>query len=469
MGGAMKAVKLGMIWVLVGMGLAMLLSVGVLGSAQSVSAQDSTDPVFVGAGDIAGCGADRTGDQATAKLLHNIVDTSSSPTTVFTTGDNAYDKGTLLEYQTCYGPQPTTDQPNWGEFKAITMPSPGNHEYETAGASGYFDYFSATPSAPVPNTLENPGLMPGKGYYSYDLGSWHIISLNSNCSFVDGGVAGNGCAAGSDQVTWLKKDLAAHPNACTLAYWHHPRFSSGSTSGGNSKMKPFWEALYAAKADVVLNGHVHNYEHFFPQTPSGERNLEQGIRQFVVGTGGYSLNAFKIPPLTNTWVRDASANGVLKLTLHPKGYDWEFVAEAGKTFRDSGSDTCEPDGTTPTDPVPGPPTVISTSPANNTTGIATDPVTATFSEDMKASSIITPATTFKLVKLNSNGTTKVAANVSYDAATKQAILEPASNLSSGTYKATVTTGAQDSAGNALDQRPNIAGNQSKSWKFTVVQ
>jgi hypothetical protein len=223
---------------------------------------------------------------------------------------------------------------------------------------------------------------------------------------------------------------------------------------------------------AAVNGHVHNYEHFFPQTPSGERNLEQGIRQFVVGTGGYSLNTFKISPLTNTKVRDASANGVLKLTLHPNGYDWEFVPEAGKTFSDSGSDSCEPDGTTPTD-VPGPPTVISTSPANNTTGIAPANVIATFSEDMDASdadgdpSTIT-ATTFKLVKLNSNGTTtKVTANVSYDATTKQAILGPTSNLSSGTYKATVTTGAQDLAGNALDQKPNIAGNQSKSWKFMV--
>jgi hypothetical protein len=464
----MKSMKVGMIWVLGGMGLAMLLSVGVLDSAQSVSAQDSTDQVFVGAGDIAGCGAARTGDQATAKLLHNIVDTASSPTTVFTTGDNAYDKGTLLEYNTCYGPQTTTD-PNWGEFKAITKPSPGNHEYETAGASGYFDYFSATPSAPVPNTTANPGLTPGKGYYSYDLGSWHIISLNSNCSFVDGGVAGNGCAAGSDQERWLRADLAAHSNACTLAYWHHPLFSSGSTSGGNSKMKAFWEALYAAKADVVLNGHVHNYEHFFPQTPSGKKDLEQGIREFVVGTGGYSLNAFKISPLTNTKVRDASANGVLKLTLHPTGYDWEFVPEAGKTFSDSGSDTCEPDGTTPTDPVPGPPTVISTSPA---TIASSANVTATFSEDMKASSIITPATTFKLVKLNANGTTtKVTAQVSYpdpNSPPYTAKLDPSSNLSSGgTYKATVTTGAQDLWGNALDQKPNIAGNQSKSWKFTV--
>jgi hypothetical protein len=168
-------------------------------------------------------------------------------------------------------------------------------------------------------------------------------------------------------------------------------------------------------------------------------------------------------------VRDASANGVLKLTLHLTGYDWEFVPEAGKTFSDSGSDTCEPDGTTPTDPVPGPPTVISTSPA---TIASSANVTATFSEDMKASSIITPATTFKLVKLNANGTTtKVTAQVSYpdpNSPPYTAKLDPSSNLSSGgTYKATVTTGAQDLWGNALDQKPNIAGNQSKSWKFTV--
>jgi hypothetical protein len=452
----MKAMKLGMIWVLVGLGLAMLLSVGVLGSAQSVSAQDSTDPVFVGAGDIASCDVNRTGDEATAKLLHNIVDPATSPTKVFTTGDNAYESGTLSQYKDCYGS-------NWGDFKAITVPSLGNHEYySTASASGYFDYFSAAPSAPVPNTTANPGLTPGKGYYSYDLGSWHMISLNSNCSFV-------ACAAGSAQVEWLKKDLAANSKACTLAYWHHPRFSSKLSSGGNSNMKPFWEALYAAKADVVLNGHVHNYEHFFPQTPSGKKDLEQGIREFVVGTGGYSLNAFKTT-VANSQERYRATNGVLKLTLHSTSYDWKFVAEDGTT-PDSGSDyPCEPDGTTPTDPVPGQqPMVISTSPANNTTGTATEDVTATFSEPMDASTIT--ATTFKLVKLNANGTTtKVTADVRYDDATKKAILDPdpANNLDLGrTYKATVTTGAKDLAGNALDQKPNITGNQSKSWKFTV--
>jgi Bacterial Ig-like domain/Calcineurin-like phosphoesterase len=455
----MKSMKLG-VWVLVGMGLAMVLSVGFLVPEGSVSAQVSADPVFVGAGDIASCG--RTGDEATAKLLHNIVDDPAAPpTTVFTTGDNAYEDGKLSEYEDCY-------RPNWGQFKTRTMPSPGNHEYQTPGASGYFDYFSATPSPPVPN----PGLTPGKGYYSYNLGSWHIISLNSNCSFVETSTSGGGCAAGSDQVTWLKDDLAANSyTKCTLAYWHHPLFSSGSLSGGNSNMKPFWDALYAAKADVVLNGHVHNYERFAPQDSNGElpADPERGIREFVVGTGGYSKNAFKtIVANSVKESRNADAFGVLKLTLHPNGYDWEFVPEAGKTFTDSGSDSCEPDGTTPTDPVPGPPTVISTSPANNTTGIATDPVTATFSEPMDENTIT--ATTFKLVKLNSDGTTTKVTDttVTYDTATKKAILDPTSDLSTGqTYKATVTTGAQDSAGNALDQKPNIAGNQSKSWKFTV--
>jgi hypothetical protein len=414
--------------------------VATLWAVGPAAGQEVGDPVLVGAGDIGSCRS--TGDEAAASLLEGI------DGTVATLGDHAYPRGTAADFARCY-------DPSWGQFKARTKPSPGNHEYETAGASGYFNYFG--PAAGDTS----------KGYYSYDLGSWHVISLNSNCSFVAGG-----CAAGSPQVQWLKNDLAAHSNACTLAYWHHPLFSSGPLSGGNSQMKPFWEALYTAKADVVLNGHVHNYERFAPQTPSGVADPAQGIREFVVGTGGRSLNTFKINPhLKNSEVGSADSYGVLKLTLHPTGYDWEFVPVAGETFSDIGSDSCDPGGTTPTDPVPGPPTVISTSPANNTTGIATANVTATFSEDMMASSIITPATTFKLVKLNAGGTTtKVTATVSYDAATKKAILDPSSDLSSGsTYKATVTTGAQDLAGNALDQKPNIADNQSKSWKFTVVQ
>jgi hypothetical protein len=231
-------------------------------------------------------------------------------------------------------------------------------------------------------------------------------------------------------------------------------------------VKPFWDALYAAKADVILNGHIHNYERFAPQKPTGEKDAPaRGIREFVVGTGGYSLNTFDTTqPALNSESRYASNFGVLKLTLHPTSYDCEFVAADGTT-QDSGRDyPCEPDGTTPTDPAPGPPTVISTSPATIAT---TDSVTATFSEPMDASTIT--ATTFKLVKLNADGTTtKVTATVGYEAAREQTILDPANNLGSGrTYKATVMTGAKDSAGNPLDQNPNMAGNQPKSWKFTV--
>ena len=230
-------------------------------------------------------------------------------------------------------------------------------------------------------------------------------------------------------------------------------------------MKAFWEALYAAKADVVLNGHVHNFEVFRPQTPSGVAN-PAGIREFVVGTGGYSLNAFKTT-VANSQERYRATNGVLKLTLHSTSYDWRFVAEDGTTPPGlSGSDSCDPDGTTLPDTTP--PTVESTIPSAKEIEVApTIDVTATFSEKMMETSI--NGTTFKLVKLNADGTTtKVTADVSYDVATKKAILNPSGDLSpGGTYKATVTSGAQDLQNNALDQKPNIAGNQNKSWKFTV--
>jgi hypothetical protein len=276
-----------------------------------------TDPVFVGAGDIASCAS--TGDEATANLLDDIVAKAPSTTTVFTTGDDAYESGTDTEFASCYNP-------TWGRHQARTRPTVGNHEYySTANASGYFGYFGSILSAAGDT---------GQGYYSYDLGSWHMIALNSNCSFV------GGCASGSAQEQWLKADLAAHSNTCTLAYWHHPRFSSKLSSGGNSSVKPFWDALYAAKADVVLNGHVHNYERFAPQTPSGGADPAQGIREFVVGTGGKSLNTFTKTTVANSQVRQANAYGVLKLTLHPTSYDWQFVTAPGGTVADSGSGSC---------------------------------------------------------------------------------------------------------------------------------
>jgi hypothetical protein len=251
------------------------------------AATQRDDPVFVGAGDIASCAS--SGDEATAKLLDGI------PGTVYNLGDNAYEDGTAAEFANCYNP-------SWGRHKARTKPTPGNHEYHTAGASGYF-------------------------------GAWHIISLNSMCENV------GGCGTSSPMVTWLKADLTAHPSSCTLAYWHHPVFSSGSEHGNDPKMIPSWDALYAAGADVVLSGHDHDYERFAPQTSSGVADPARGIREFVVGTGGKSHYSFGTIR-ANSVVRNSDTNGVLKLTLHPTSYDWRFVPEAGKTFSDPGTGNC---------------------------------------------------------------------------------------------------------------------------------
>jgi acid phosphatase type 7 len=273
----------------------------------TVNTTAQSDPVFVGAGDIASCAS--SGDEATAKLLDSI------PGTVYNLGDNAYEDGTAAEFANCYNP-------SWGRHKARTKPTPGNHEYHTAGASGYFGYFGTA-----------AGPEPQKGYYSYNLGAWHIISLNSMCENV------GGCGASSPMVSWLKGDLAANPSSCTLAYWHHPVFSSGSEHGNDPKMIPSWDTLYAAGADVVLSGHDHDYERFAPQTSSGVADSARGIREFVVGTGGKSHYRFGTIR-SNSQVRNSDTNGVLKLTLHPTSYEWQFVPEAGKTFSDSGSGSC---------------------------------------------------------------------------------------------------------------------------------
>jgi len=271
------------------------------------------DPVFVGAGDIASCAS--SGDEATANLLDGI------PGTVYTLGDNAYNSGTDAEFANCY-------DPSWGRHKARTKPSVGNHEYQTAGASGYYNYFGDVASPTEPGCRINC-----KGYYSYDLGAWHIVALNSMCENV------GGCGASSTMVTWLQGDLAAHPSSCTLAYWHHPVFSSGSAHGNDPKMIPSWDALYAAGADVVLSGHDHDYERFAPQKSSGEADSTRGIREFVVGTGGRSLRAFGTIR-ANSEVRNFDTYGVLKLTLHASSYEWQFVPEADKTFSDSGTGNC---------------------------------------------------------------------------------------------------------------------------------
>jgi len=264
----------------------------------------ATGNVLVGAGDIASCGL--TADTATSKLVAAV------PGTVFTAGDNAYESGSTAEFADCY-------DPTWGAFYDRTYPTVGNHEYETSGATGYFDYFGSR-AGPA-----------GSGWYAYDIGSWRIYALNSNCFVV-------GCDPGGAQEQWLRADLAANPRPCVLAYWHHPRFSSGQ-HGNDAEVAPFWSALYEAGAEVIVNGHDHDYERFAQQTPAGASSAAKGIRQFVVGTGGASLRSFGTVK-ANSQVRNSSTHGVLKLTLDTASYSWQFIPIAGKTFTDSGTGTC---------------------------------------------------------------------------------------------------------------------------------
>ena len=260
--------------------------------------------MLVGAGDIASCG--RAGDSATAALIRDI------PGAVFTTGDNAYPDGSAAQFDGCYGP-------TWGAFRDRTRPSPGNHDYGTPGAAGYFGYFGARAGD------------PSRGYYAYDLGGWRVYALNSTCAAV------GGCGAGSPQERWLSADLAANPRRCVLAYWHHPLFSSGP-HGNQPMMRAIWETLYAAHADVVINGHDHLYERFARQSPSG-RATRRGIQEFVVGTGGRSHYAFdRIKP--NSVARNSTTFGVLRLRLLDSGWTWRFVPVAGKTYTDHGERTC---------------------------------------------------------------------------------------------------------------------------------
>ena len=263
-----------------------------------------SDVVFIGAGDIGDC--TRTSDDSTGALIARL-----NPDAVFSAGDNAYPDGTATEFATCFDPA-------WGRFKAKIHPVPGNHEYHQTGALPYFQYFGAAAGDPA------------KGYYSYDLGDWHIIALNGEIS----------AGAGSAQETWLKADLAASTKTCTMAYIHRPRFSAGY-HGSNSSMQAMWQDLYDAGAELWIAGHNHDYERFAPQTATGVADPARGLREFVVGTGGAGTEAWSTtPPIAN---EEAWANpvfGVLKLTLRAGGYDWEFIPIAGYTFTDSGSGTC---------------------------------------------------------------------------------------------------------------------------------
>ncbi len=246
---------------------------------------------FVGAGDIAECGG--TTDTATGNLVRSI------PGEVFTLGDNVYPDGTAAQFSQCYDPA-------WGSFKARTHPSPGNHDYHTAGASGYFGYFGVQP------------------YYAFTLGDWRAYSLNAEISL-------------TNEVTWLKNDLAANPTACIVAYWHEPLFSSGQ-HGGDSSVKPLWDALYAAGAELILNGHDHDYERFAPQSPAGALDNTTGIREIVAGIGGAGERAFG-GAKANSQVRITNVFGVLALTLTATGYSGEFLGTDGNVH-DSFSGNC---------------------------------------------------------------------------------------------------------------------------------
>ncbi|MEV0456579.1 CBM96 family carbohydrate-binding protein [Catellatospora methionotrophica] len=279
----------------------LVVTTGTTPSPSPSTPPPSGDPVLVGAGDIADSGS---GDTATAALLDGISGT------VFTTGDNVYTNGTASEFSSYYNP-------TWGRHKARTRPAPGNHDYNTSGASGYYNYFGS---------VAGPS---GQGYYSYDLGNWHVVSLNSNISM----------SAGSAQETWLRNDLAASGKPCTIAYWHHPLFTSGANHAPSTSTRPLYQALYDYDADVIVWGHNHQYERFAPMNANGSADSSRGIRSFVAGMGGAGFYGFgTIAP--NSQARNSDTWGVLKFTLHANSYDWQFVPQAGKTYNDSGTGSC---------------------------------------------------------------------------------------------------------------------------------
>jgi hypothetical protein len=280
-------------------------------------------PVIAAAGDIA-CAPtspnrrDRVPgtclDRQTSDLL-----VSRELAAVLALGDTQYERGELSAFRSAY-------DRTWGRVKHITRPVVGNHEYQTPDAAGYFDYFNG------PGRLTGRAGRRGEGWYSFDVGGWHLVALNSICDEV------GGCGPGSPQYEWLRADLAAHPAQCTLAYWHHPRFSSGNP-GSNVRTDAFWRLLDAAGAELVLAGHSHDYERFAPQTADAVRDDARGIRSFVVGTGGKNNYPFRAVE-RNSEVRDATSSGVLLLTLRPGGYSWRFAPVSGGRLSDAGFGNC---------------------------------------------------------------------------------------------------------------------------------
>jgi hypothetical protein len=335
---------------------AVLMAIPIFGQTVTVT--------LVGAGDIANCNL--TNDEATAQLLDSTLRSLTPDSTlpplsqarVITIGDNAYPSGTRAQFANCYdnyrllpdGRVYDSSRPAWwGQYKNRTMPILGNHEYLNSSnfslkSKPYFDYFSAKrnagfkqPPAPVPNTITNPGLTLGKGYYSYDLGSWHIVALNSNdhCQYVS-------CSRKSDQAKWLRKDLAANPRACTLAYIHHPLYATG-TGGRAPEVKPLVRILYDRGADVMLNAHNHRYELLAPIDPDGNIDRVNGIRMITVGTGGDPGEGTTATPPESSEVRIFGTAGIIRMDLSGGSYSWKFVAVDGTangTVMNSGSESC---------------------------------------------------------------------------------------------------------------------------------
>jgi calcineurin-like phosphoesterase family protein len=401
----------------------------VVGSSQAISDQTAVvttapSPVIAAAGDIA-CdpgSSSFNGGLGTSGSCHQkytsdlLVGTGAAR--VLTLGDDQYENGTLTAFGQSY-------DPTWGRLKSITSPAVGNHEYGTAGAAGYFDYFNGV------GNQNGPAGDRTRGYYSFDVGAWHLISLNSNCSRV------GGCGAGAPQEQWLRQDLAASGAQCTLAYWHHPLFSSGSYTPGVSSVKPLFQALYDYSADVVLTGHDHNYERFAPQDPAGTLDQARGIREFVVGTGGKSHYQQGVP-IANSEVRDSTTYGVLKMTLHPTSYAWQFVSEAGQTFSDSGSEAC--DGTTNDTVAPTAPTnltaaALSSNRVDLNWAAATDDVGVIGYEIFRNGSLLSTTTS----AVTSYSDTAALPSTSYDYQVKAR--DAAGNVSTASNTASVTTAA----------------------------
>jgi hypothetical protein len=306
------------------------------------AAQAAADPVIAAAGDIAcdptdpgyngGAGtADRCRQRATSDLL-----VGAGLTRVLPLGDIQYDSASLSNIMAVY-------DPTWGRVKSISRPILGNHE---SGGTGYFDYFNGS------GVTDGPAGPRGKGYYSFDVGSWHLVALNSNCTRPADTTDVVGCGVGSEQERWLRADLAAHPASCTLAYWHHARWSSGH-EGSNAFMQPLWAALEDAQAEILLSGHSHDYERFAPLDANGNVDPARGIRQFVVGTGGAFFTGGLDTLEAHSEVAQNTTFGVLKLTLHPTSYDWQFVPAAGGAFTDSGTGLCHGAVTSPGSPPEG--------------------------------------------------------------------------------------------------------------------